>query len=82
MIKNLKEILIRLFVVIVFLLFTIWQIVLFIIKLIGAILYNISDSIPPKSISWKETKIVLKDLEVFPEDTYKLLINILKGVKE
>lgn len=60
MIQNLKEILIRLFVVIVFLLFTIWQIVLFIIKLIGTILYNISDSIPLRVFHGMKQKLYLK----------------------
>ena len=82
MIKNLKEILIRLSVVIVFLLFTVWQVILYIIKLIGAILYNIGDYAPFEIMSWVETKIALKDLKHIPSDTYEVLINILKGIKE
>lgn len=80
--KKLIDILVRLLIVVILLLFTIWQTALYLIQLVGAILYNVGDFVPFEQISWKETKTVLKDLRIFPSDTYELLINILKGVRK
>lgn len=82
MMMKLLEILARLLLVCFLLLVAVWQTALYIIELVGAILYNIGNIVPFEKTSWKETKSALKDLKYIPIDVYEALINILKGGKK